>query len=186
MLRLLLRPSRVLLSSSFTSPTPLSLFQTSSFTSDTKTVRDTDLNVFNATNSDNYTLPHVDSSLNHTYLVKHPTIEKPAPTDVFAIVKLSGSQYKVTIGDVLTVNKVPDAIVGGTLELKDVLLVATPNSTIVGAPLVPNATVTLAVEEQKKDGKVIVFKKKRRQGYQRKNGARRHITVFRVSDIKYD
>ena len=179
MLRLLLRPSRVLLSSSFTSPTPLSLFQTSSFTSDTKTVRDTDLNVFNATNSDN-------SSLNHTYLVKHPTIEKPAPTDVFAIVKLSGSQYKVTIGDVLTVNKVPDAIVGGTLELKDVLLVATPNSTIVGAPLVPNATVTLAVEEQKKDGKVIVFKKKRRQGYQRKNGARRHITVFRVSDIKYD
>ena len=122
---------------------------------------------------------------NNCYVANHPTNEAASDTDVFAVIKLSGSQYKVTLGDVLTVNKVPEAVVGETIELDDILLVGTPNQTIVGAPIVPNAKVTLDVEQQKKDKKVIVFKKTRRQGYQRKNGARRHITVLRVSSIEY-
>ena len=72
---------------------------------------------------------------------------------MFAVLKLSGSQYKVTVGDVLTVNKVPEAEVGKSLHIDDVLLVGTSNQTIVGAPLVPNARVE--VEEQKKVKKVI-------------------------------
>ena len=118
-------------------------------------------------------------------LVHHPTGQEATANDVFAVVKVSGSQYKVTLGDVLTVNKVVGATVGETMHLDDVLLVGTPNETIIGRPLVPNARVTVAVEEQTKDKKIIVFKKTRRQGYQRKNGARREITVFRVSDITY-
>ena len=119
-------------------------------------------------------------------LVHHPTVGQEATAnDVFAVVKVSGSQYKVTLGDVLTVNKVVGATVGEIMHLDDVLLVGTPNETIIGRPLVPNARVTVAVEEQTKDKKIIVFKKNRRQGYQRKNGARREITVFRVSDITY-
>ena len=115
----------------------------------------------------------------------HQTKTEVRKKDVFAIIKLSGSQYKVTSGDTLTVNKVPGANVSETMHIDDVLLIGTPNETIVGRPMVSNARVTLEVEEQKKDKKVLVYKKKRRQGYQRKNGARRHITVFRVSDISY-
>ena len=125
------------------------------------------------------------SPANQCFVANHPANDTATEADVFAVLKLSGSQYKVTIGDVLTVNKVPEAEVGKSLHIDDVLLVGTPNQTIVGAPLVPNARVTLEVEEQKKDKKVIVFKKKRRQGYQRKNGARRHITVLRVAAIDY-
>ena len=125
------------------------------------------------------------SPANQCFVANHPTNDTATEADVFAVLKLSGSQYKVTVGDVLTVNKVPEAEVGKSLHIDDVLLVGTPNQTIVGAPLVPNARVTLEVEEQKKDKKVLVFKKKRRQGYQRKNGARRHITVLRVASIDY-
>ena len=126
------------------------------------------------------------STDNIAHRVHHPiTTKETTSDDVFAVVKVSGSQYKVTLGDVLTVNKVPDAVVGETMILDDVLLIGTTNETIVGRPNVPNARVTVEVEEQKKDKKVLVFKKKRRQGYQRKNGARRHITVFRVADISY-
>ena len=104
--------------------------------------------------------------------------------DRFAVISLSGSQYKVTRDDVLTANKVVKAEVGTTLTLDDVLLVGGLDETVVGAPFVQGARVHLAVEEQKKDKKVLVLKKKRRKGYQRKNGTRRHITVLRVLDIE--
>ena len=104
--------------------------------------------------------------------------------DRFAVISLLGSQYKVTRDDVLTANKVVKAEVGTTLTLDDVLLVGGLDETVVGAPFVQGARVHLAVEEQKKDKKVLVLKKKRRKGYQRKNGTRRHITVLRVLDIE--
>mmetsp|Transcript_32399 Transcript_32399/g.102951 ORF Transcript_32399/g.102951 Transcript_32399/m.102951 type:complete len:210 (-) Transcript_32399:133-762(-) len=108
----------------------------------------------------------------------------------FAIVAVSGAQHKVVEGDKLVVTKVPSAAVGQEMVLSgddgDVLLVGSCAKTAVGRPGVPGAKVTLFCEEQTRDAKIIVFKKKRRKGYRRKNGYRRDITVFRVTNIDYD
>ena len=103
----------------------------------------------------------------------------------FAVVSFAGSQFKVTVDDLITVSTNVDADVGETVRLNDVLLVGSAGKTVVGRPLVPRAQVMLAVEEKKKEQKVIVFKKRRRKGYQRKNGFRRQVTALRVVDISY-
>ena len=103
----------------------------------------------------------------------------------FAVISFAGSQFKVTLDDVVTVSTTVDADVGETVHLDDVLLVGSATETVVGRPLVPGARVTLAVEEKKKEKKVIIFKKRRRKGYQRKNGFRRQVTALRVMDISY-
>jgi large subunit ribosomal protein L21 len=105
------------------------------------------------------------------------------PEDIFAVFKISGTQMKVTLDDVVTTQKIPHAPVGTTVEFDEVLLVGTRTKTIVGRPLVPRAKVVATVEEQTRDKKIIVFKKKRRKGYKRTNGHRSYITVLRVNDI---
>ena len=68
----------------------------------------------------------------------------------------------------------------------DVLLIGTKDQTIVGRPLIPNAKVIATVEEQTRDKKLIVFKKKKRKGYKKKQGHRSYITVLRINDIVND
>src|SRR3546814_9068545 len=65
-------------------------------------------------------------------------------------------------------------------------MVGEGDSVTVGAPTVSGAAVAATVLEQIRDDKVIVFKKKRRQNYRRKNGHRQHLTVLRVTDILTD
>mmetsp|Transcript_20609 Transcript_20609/g.72777 ORF Transcript_20609/g.72777 Transcript_20609/m.72777 type:complete len:213 (-) Transcript_20609:70-708(-) len=105
---------------------------------------------------------------------------------LFAVVRMSGTQYKVTEGDVVVTDKIPEAEVGTVLEVDDVLLVGSRDKTVVGRPQVPQARVKMFVEEQTLDQKVIVFKKKRRKGYKRKQGHRREITVLRVQSVELD
>ncbi|CAN0498021.1 unnamed protein product, partial [Ectocarpus sp. 8 AP-2014] len=64
-----------------------------------------------------------------------------------------------------------------------VLLVGTRESTVVGRPTVPGATVKLFVEEQTRDKKVIVLKKRRRKSSKTTQGHRREVTLLRVVDI---
>ncbi|MBE72334.1 MAG: 50S ribosomal protein L21, partial [Thalassospira sp.] len=71
-----------------------------------------------------------------------------------------------------------------TVKLEEVLMVAGDGAPKVGAPLVKGASVTAEVLEQAKGDKVIVFKKKRRHNYRRKNGHRQNLTVLRIKDIK--
>ncbi len=103
----------------------------------------------------------------------------------FAVVALAGSQFKVTVDDIVTLSTSIEADVGETVQFDDVLLVGSAKETVVGRPMVSGAHVTMAIEEKKKEKKVIVFKKRRRKGYQRKNGDRRHVTALRVVDISY-
>ena len=100
----------------------------------------------------------------------------------FAIVSLAGSQFKVTEDDIMVVSRMR-CEVGTELDLDNVLVVGGVDHTLVGRPRVAGATVRVAVEEHKRDKKVLVFKKKRRKGYQRKNGHRRDLTVLRVLSI---
>ena len=117
--------------------------------------------------------------------VLHRDPETPAPAssgDRFAVVRLGGTQYKITKDDVIVAEKL-DVQVGTDLIIDEVLLVGSEAVTVVGGPTVQNATVTCAVEEQTRDAKVVVFKKRRRQNSRRRNGHRRHVTLLRVTDI---
>lgn len=101
---------------------------------------------------------------------------------MYAIIKTGGKQYKVAANDVIKVEKIA-AQAGETVKLEEVLMVAGDGAPKVGAPLVEGASVTAEVLEQAKGDKVIVFKKKRRHNYRRKNGHRQNLTVLRIKDI---
>ncbi|CAN0032050.1 unnamed protein product [Discosporangium mesarthrocarpum] len=103
----------------------------------------------------------------------------------FAVIRLGNTQYKVTKDDVIVAEKVVGAAIGTTLDIRDVLLVGTRQETIIGRPVVGGASVKLLVEEQTKDAKVIVFKKRRRKSSQRTKGHRREVTLLRVTEITH-
>lgn len=102
---------------------------------------------------------------------------------MYAVVKTGGKQYRVATNDLMYVEKL-DVEEGKIVELKDVLLVHDGKALKVGAPLVQGATVTATVISQQRNDKVIVFKRKRRQGYRRTHGHRQHVTVLKVNKIE--
>ena len=102
---------------------------------------------------------------------------------MFAIIRTGGKQYKVQQDTYLKVEKL-DAEVGAKVEIDDVLLVSDGDKTTVGAPTVKGAKVVAEVLEQGRGEKVIIFKKRRRQKYRRKNGHRQQLTTIKITDIK--
>ncbi|HYE50665.1 MAG TPA: 50S ribosomal protein L21 [Azospirillaceae bacterium] len=102
---------------------------------------------------------------------------------MFAVIRTGGKQYKVAAGDVIKVEKL-DGEAGASLKLEDVLLVSDAGKTTIGTPVVAGASVTAQVVAQGRGPKVIVFKKKRRQNYRRKNGHRQDLTILRITDIQ--
>lgn len=111
-------------------------------------------------------------------------VPQPLDTQVFAVITLAGLQYKVTKDDVLKVEKLPYAV-GSQFAAEKVLLVGTPWYTLLGRPLIPQAKVYFSVEEQTQSEKLLVFKKKRRKGYQKSLGHRQELTILRVDKIEY-
>lgn len=101
---------------------------------------------------------------------------------MFAVIKTGGKQYKVAADDVLTIEKLP-AVAGDTVTFDEVLMVSAEGDVTIGAPLVDGASVVAELVEQKRDKKIVIFKKKRRQNYRRKNGHRQHLSVVRITDI---
>ncbi len=101
---------------------------------------------------------------------------------MYAVVKTGGKQYRVSKDDILKVERLPGEA-GDVVTLEDVLMVADGADVTVGAPKVDGASVAAEILEQKRDRKIIVFKKRRRQNYRRKNGHRQHLTVLKVTDI---
>jgi large subunit ribosomal protein L21 len=82
--------------------------------------------------------------------------------------------------------KIDNVNVGDTFVFDNVLLVASDEYTSLGRPLVTSAKVLATVEEHSRTTKVIVFKKKRRKGYQRNQGHRQDITVVRILKILHN
>jgi len=102
---------------------------------------------------------------------------------MFAIIRTGGKQYKVSKDSRINVEKI-EAKAGEKITISDVLLVSDGDKTSVGAPVVKGATVVAEVVEQFRDEKVIIFKKRRRQNYRRKNGHRQHLTTLKITEIK--
>jgi large subunit ribosomal protein L21 len=99
---------------------------------------------------------------------------------MYAIIKAGGKQYTVKPGDVLRVEKL-EAELGAELDLKEVLMVG-GDKTYVGDNM-GKAVVTVVVTNQERGPKVIVFKKRRRQGYRRMGGHRQPYTELFVKSI---
>jgi large subunit ribosomal protein L21 len=102
---------------------------------------------------------------------------------MFAVIQTGGKQYKVAKDDIIIIEKL-DGEAGGKVTFDNVLMHGAAGDVKVGAPLVKGASVTGEVLEQRKGDKVIVFKKKRRQNYRRKQGHRQLETVVRITGIK--
>ena len=101
-----------------------------------------------------------------------------------ATIKTQGRQFTVTKGDILKVNSYPNTQAGDSVELNEVLMIGEGSEVRFGSPLVEGASVKATVLENKKDKKIVVFKKKRRQGYKRRRGHRQHLSVIKIESIK--
>lgn len=100
----------------------------------------------------------------------------------YAVFKTGGKQYRVQQGDVIDVEKL-DLEEGAETSFGEVLLVNDGSTTTVGAPVVEGAAVTAKVVEQFRGKKVIAFKFKRRQGYHKTKGSRRHLTKLEITSV---
>ncbi len=101
---------------------------------------------------------------------------------MFVIVNIAGQQFKVSEGQEIFVHHL-DKEEGSKVSFSDVLLVNREGNITVGTPHVSAASVNATVLNDQKGDKVIVFKKKRRKGYQVKNGHRQLFTKIKIDSI---
>ena len=102
---------------------------------------------------------------------------------MYAIINISGKQYKATSGARLRVPK-QNGETGTSLTFDKVLLISDGKNTQVGEPILKGASVTGTIIEHGRNKKILVYKKKRRKGYQRKNGHRQWFTEIEFGTIK--
>ena len=100
-----------------------------------------------------------------------------------ATIRTQGRQFTVSEGDVLKVNAYPNTEAGDSIDLSEVLMLGEGTEARFGSPLIEGASVKATVLENKKDKKIVIFKKKRRQGYKRRRGHRQHLSVIKIESI---
>ena len=101
---------------------------------------------------------------------------------MYAIIKTGGKQYRVAPGETLRVEKL-EGSVGDNVKLDSVLLVGGEGETRIGKPYLDGAAVDAEIVEQGRAKKIIVFKKKRRKGYHKKQGHRQYFTGLKIKEI---
>jgi large subunit ribosomal protein L21 len=102
-------------------------------------------------------------------------------TQMFAVIKAQGKQYKVAEGDVLTIDRLVGEK-GKKITLGEVLMVGEGADLKLGKAL-SGAKVEAEIVDHGRDKKIIVFKKRRRQNYQRTRGHRQHQTTVKITSI---
>lgn len=101
---------------------------------------------------------------------------------MYAIVEIAGQQFKVEKDRKLYVHRL-DAEEGAQVEFDNVLLVDNDGSITVGTPKIEGAKITATVLQHLKGDKVIIFRKRRRKGYQKKRGHRQYLTQLQINGI---
>ena len=101
---------------------------------------------------------------------------------MYAIVEIAGQQFKVERGNKVYVHRL-DANEGANVEFDKVFLIENDGKISIGSPTVDGAKVAATVIEHLKGDKVIVFKKKRRKGYQKWNNHRQYLTQILIQGI---
>jgi large subunit ribosomal protein L21 len=102
---------------------------------------------------------------------------------MYAVIRTGGKQYRVSPGDIISVEKLPGNI-GDTVSIDDVLMIGSEKETKIGTPALKDASVTGVITDQTKGKKITVFKFKRRKGYRKKQGHRQRYTRIRIDKIK--
>lgn len=116
----------------------------------------------------------------------------PAPTGsnratmssnpAYAIIETGGKQYRVSVGDSLSIEKLPvDA--GSDVTFDRVLMLGGDGPARVGAPLVAGATVQGQVQDQYRGEKIVIFKYKPKKRYRRRTGHRQSLTRVAITAI---
>ena len=102
---------------------------------------------------------------------------------MYAVVATGGKQYKVKEGDILEVEKLAGDV-GAEITFDHVLMVSDGDNVSLGQPEIDGAFVSGLIVEQGKEKKVIIFKRKRRKRFRRKNGHRQMFTAVKIGNIK--
>ena len=103
---------------------------------------------------------------------------------MYAIVMTGGKQYRVEKGESVTVEKLNEAEKGQEVVLDKVLMIADGDKATIGKPTIEGASVVAKVIAQKRLPKVLVFKKKAKNGYKKMQGHRQYVTEIEITDIK--
>ncbi len=102
---------------------------------------------------------------------------------MYAVVATGGKQYKVEEGDILEIEKLAGEV-GSEITFDRVLMVSDGDDVSLGQPVIDGAVVSGHIVEQGKEKKVIIFKRKRRKRFRRKNGHRQMFTAVKIGSIK--
>lgn len=102
---------------------------------------------------------------------------------MYAIIKTGGKQYRVSEGDVLSVEKLPVAE-GEEVVFDQVLTVVSDSDIKIGKPVVEGAKVTAKVVEHGKGKKILIFKYKAKSNYRKRQGHRQPYTKVEISKIE--
>lgn len=102
---------------------------------------------------------------------------------MFAVFKNGGKQYTVCENQILKLEKI-DADLGAEIVIDEVMMIEKEDKKIlVGAPHIKGASITIQIVDHDKNEKVIIFKKRRRKNYRRKNGHRQPVSLVKVVSI---
>ncbi len=101
---------------------------------------------------------------------------------MYAVIQTGGKQYRVSQGDLITIEKLAGAA-GDRVEFDSVLMVGEGDQVTIGQPHLEQTRVLGTIVRQMRGPKIIVFKHKRRKGYQKKQGHRQWQTLLRVTEI---
>jgi len=101
---------------------------------------------------------------------------------MYAIVNIAGQQFKVEKDQNIIVHRL-EGEEGKKVDFKEVLLVDDGGKVKVGAPLIKGASISATIVGHLRGDKVIIFKKKRRKGYEKKTGHRQDLTKIQISGI---
>ena len=102
---------------------------------------------------------------------------------MYAVVKIKNQQYRVSPDLTIQVPLHDKNEVGDTLNFDEVLLISDGEDTKVGTPVIEGASVAAEVLGHGRSRKIVVFKKKRRKNYRRKNGHRQQYTEIKITGI---
>ena len=102
---------------------------------------------------------------------------------MYAIVNILGKQFKAEEGKTASVPKLTGEI-GDKITFDKILLIRDGDSTLVGNPILSGASISAHLVEHKRSKKILVYKKKRRKGYQRKNGHRQWYSEIKFVKIE--
>jgi large subunit ribosomal protein L21 len=131
----------------------------------------------------NLFVSHINSFYTFAIRFKNGLKEYKKTHIMYAIVNIAGQQIKISENQPVIVHRLP-AEEGAVVSFDQVIMVDNDGKIKNGNPLISGASVSAKVISHLKGDKVIVFKKKRRKGYQKSNGHRQQFTKIQIESIK--